>query len=45
MWGGGENKHKISWVSWEKVVAPKEKGGFGLGSLRAFNLAMIVKWW
>nr|KAJ0197867.1 hypothetical protein LSAT_V11C700361530 [Lactuca sativa] len=29
----------------EKVIAPKEKGGLGLGSLRAFNLTLIVKWW
>lgn len=45
LWGGGDNKYKIPWVSWGKVVTSKEKGGLGLGSLRAFNLAMIVKWW
>lgn len=45
LWGESDNKHKFSWVSWEKVVAPKDKGGLGLGSLRAFNLSLIVKWW
>lgn len=45
LWGGDDNKYKIPWVSWGKVVTSKEKGGLGLGSLRAFNLAMIVKWW
>lgn len=45
IWGGSDNKHKISWVAWEKIMAPKDKGGLGLVSLRAFNLSMIVKWW
>nr|KAJ0213660.1 hypothetical protein LSAT_V11C400178840 [Lactuca sativa] len=43
LWGGGDNKYKISWVSREKVIAPKEKGGLGLGSLRAFNLAVTTQ--
>ena len=45
LWGGSDNKYKIAWVSWEKIIAPKEKEGLGLGSLKAFNISMIVKWW
>ncbi|KAI3517218.1 hypothetical protein L1887_16430 [Cichorium endivia] len=45
LWGGDENNHKIKWVKWEKVVAPKDKGGLGLGSLKALNIALITKWW
>ena len=42
---GLDDKNKISWVAWEKVVTSKETGGLGLGSLRAFNLSLIMKWW
>lgn len=45
LWGGTEEKRKINWVAWEKFVAPKNVGGLGLGSLKAFNLSLIVKWW
>ena len=27
LWGGGPDQHKISWVKWEIVCLPKEKGG------------------
>lgn len=36
---------KIHWVSWDKIIASKESGGLGVGSLNAFNAALIVKWW
>ena len=45
LWGGSGNKRKIAWVSWGKVVTSKEKGGLGLGSLKAFNISLIAKWW
>ncbi|KAL4589627.1 hypothetical protein LXL04_002535 [Taraxacum kok-saghyz] len=47
LWGGGglDGKKKISWVAWDKVVAPKDLGGLGVGSLKAFNISLIVKWW
>ncbi|GJW58178.1 RNA-directed DNA polymerase, eukaryota, reverse transcriptase zinc-binding domain protein [Tanacetum coccineum] len=31
------NSKKASWVNWEKVLAPKEKGGLGVSSLYALN--------
>ncbi|KAL4578043.1 hypothetical protein LXL04_014158 [Taraxacum kok-saghyz] len=45
LWGGLDEQKNIRWVAWNKVVVSKENGGLGLGSLRAYNLAMIVKWW
>lgn len=43
--GGSEDKKKDIFELLNKVVTAKEGGGLGLGSLRAFNLALIVKWW
>ncbi|KAI3720995.1 hypothetical protein L2E82_31996 [Cichorium intybus] len=45
IWGGNEDKRKICWVSWKKVIGDKSKNGLGLGSLRALNLSLLVKWW
>lgn len=44
LWGGNEEKHKILWIKWEDVVAPKALGGLGLGSIRNSNGAAIWKW-
>lgn len=38
-----DSKSKIHWVSWDKVVAPKEIGGIGVGSPRALNISLLVK--
>lgn len=43
--GETRNNKKINWVAWEKIIQHKEVGGLGLGSLRAINIALIVKWW
>ncbi|KAJ0870075.1 putative RNA-directed DNA polymerase [Helianthus annuus] len=44
LWGGCTDKNKISWAPWYKVVAPKEDGGLGIGSLVSANKALMVKW-
>lgn len=44
IWGGPENESKINWVAWDKILAPKEVGGLGLGSIKAMNLALLTKW-
>ncbi|PWA79468.1 RNA-directed DNA polymerase, eukaryota, Reverse transcriptase zinc-binding domain protein [Artemisia annua] len=36
---------KISWVSWQRIVAPIESGGLGLGTLADKNLSLLSKWW
>ena len=43
--GGTTDKRKMHWVSWGKVIAPKDKGGLGVGSIYALNIGLIVKWW
>ncbi|GJR51854.1 RNA-directed DNA polymerase, eukaryota [Tanacetum coccineum] len=35
---------KISWVNWNKVIAPKDKGGLGVSSLYALNRSLLFKW-
>ncbi|XP_023729370.1 uncharacterized protein LOC111877058 [Lactuca sativa] len=44
LWGGSEEQTKIHWVTWEKVIADKKLGGLGVGSLKALNTSLIVKW-
>ena len=44
-WGGTDEKRKICWVAWNEVLNEKEKGGLGIGSLRALNLALLGSWW
>ncbi|KAJ0507530.1 hypothetical protein HanIR_Chr11g0507201 [Helianthus annuus] len=44
LWGGCLEKNKMCWVPWFKVVAPKQQGGLGIGSLASMNKAMMVKW-
>ncbi|CAH1433765.1 unnamed protein product [Lactuca virosa] len=44
LWGGNDEKTKIHWVAWKKIQAKKENGGLGVGSLRALNCALLMKW-
>ncbi|GJS46330.1 RNA-directed DNA polymerase, eukaryota, reverse transcriptase zinc-binding domain protein [Tanacetum coccineum] len=39
--GGDQDDKKTSWVQWKKVLNAREKGGLGIGSLKALNLALI----
>ncbi|XP_071689494.1 uncharacterized protein [Rutidosis leptorrhynchoides] len=41
--GGNISIKKMAWVKWEKVISPFDKGGLNVGSLKAFNLALIYK--
>ncbi|XP_071727056.1 uncharacterized protein [Rutidosis leptorrhynchoides] len=34
----------MAWLKWDKVLASFDKGGLNIGSLKAFNLALIYKW-
>ncbi|GJS71535.1 putative heat shock protein 70 family protein [Tanacetum coccineum] len=42
--GADMDERKISWVSWRQVMAHKKKGGLGVNSLYALNLALLFKW-
>ncbi|GJS98578.1 RNA-directed DNA polymerase, eukaryota, reverse transcriptase zinc-binding domain protein [Tanacetum coccineum] len=43
-WGSDENSKKIPWISWNLVLASKENGGLGIGSLYSLNQALMQKW-
>nr|GEX89743.1 putative nuclease HARBI1 [Tanacetum cinerariifolium] len=34
----------MSWIKWENILASFKKRGVGVGSLKAFNLALLQKW-
>ncbi|GKC14972.1 putative RNA-directed DNA polymerase, eukaryota, reverse transcriptase zinc-binding domain protein, partial [Tanacetum coccineum] len=42
--GGHDDHHNMAWVKWENILAPLDQGGLGVGSLKAFNLALLQKW-
>nr|GEV56067.1 RNA-directed DNA polymerase, eukaryota [Tanacetum cinerariifolium] len=37
-------ERKITWVSWDKFLAPKKIGGLGVSSFHALNRALLLKW-
>ncbi|KAJ9557129.1 hypothetical protein OSB04_011743 [Centaurea solstitialis] len=37
-------ERKLHWMTWSRVLASKEDGGSGVGSLSSFNIAMLFKW-
>nr|GEW05203.1 ARID DNA-binding domain-containing protein [Tanacetum cinerariifolium] len=37
-------RKKITWVSWDKVLASKKNGGLGVLSFHALNRALLLKW-
>ncbi|GJR49150.1 hypothetical protein Tco_1317253 [Tanacetum coccineum] len=42
--GADHSDRKISWVSWEKVLASKQNSGLGVSSFFALNRALLLKW-
>lgn len=44
LWGGSKDDKGISWVAWDKVTRPKNKGGLGLTDLNDFNTSLLTKW-
>nr|GEV11151.1 RNA-directed DNA polymerase, eukaryota, reverse transcriptase zinc-binding domain protein [Tanacetum cinerariifolium] len=37
-------ERKITWVSWDKVLASKKNGGLGVSSFHALNRALLQMW-
>ncbi|MFS7975109.1 putative reverse transcriptase zinc-binding domain-containing protein [Helianthus anomalus] len=35
----------MRWVKWNVMLKSKLKGGFGIGNMADFNIAMMSKWW
>lgn len=44
LWGDNDHKRKIHWVCWEKILASRDLGGLGVGSLKALNISLLAKW-
>ncbi|KAJ0535651.1 hypothetical protein HanIR_Chr09g0432941 [Helianthus annuus] len=44
LWGDGLSNNKNSWVRWEKILKPKNKGGLGVNCLKTLNMSLLAKW-
>jgi hypothetical protein len=44
LWGGRRGSKKISWIKWETVCLPKNKGGLGVRDVRLVNISLLAKW-
>jgi hypothetical protein len=42
-WGEENGQRKVHWVVWDKLLAPKGKGGMGFRDLRLFNKALLAR--
>ncbi|GJS00740.1 RNA-directed DNA polymerase, eukaryota, reverse transcriptase zinc-binding domain protein [Tanacetum coccineum] len=43
-WGGNQDGKKMAWVKWPIILNSSDNGGLNIGSLKAFNLALLQKW-
>ncbi|GJT40784.1 RNA-directed DNA polymerase, eukaryota, reverse transcriptase zinc-binding domain protein [Tanacetum coccineum] len=44
VWGGNQDGKKMAWVKWSIILNSYDNGGLNIGSLKAFNLALLQKW-
>lgn len=42
--GGDLDERKLTWISWNKVMASKKDGGLGVSSFLALNRALLFNW-
>ncbi|GJV20810.1 hypothetical protein Tco_1369830 [Tanacetum coccineum] len=43
-WGGNQDGKKMAWVKWSIILNSYDNGGLNIGSIKAFNLALLQKW-
>ena len=43
-WGADLGERKLHWIAWKRVLSSHVSGGLGVGSLAAFNNALLFKW-
>ncbi|GJV59803.1 PH, RCC1 and FYVE domains-containing protein 1 isoform X1 [Tanacetum coccineum] len=43
-WSSSEDSKKLAWVKWSSILASLDKGGPSVGSLKAFNMSLLLKW-
>ncbi|GKE76762.1 RNA-directed DNA polymerase, eukaryota, reverse transcriptase zinc-binding domain protein, partial [Tanacetum coccineum] len=39
-----EDSKKLAWIKWSNILASLDKGGLGIGSLKVFNMSLLLKW-
>jgi hypothetical protein len=44
LWGGSRGRKKISWIKWDTVCLPINKGGLGVKDIRVVNISLLSKW-
>ncbi|GJZ22800.1 RNA-directed DNA polymerase, eukaryota, reverse transcriptase zinc-binding domain protein [Tanacetum coccineum] len=42
--GGDVEEKKMTWVRWKKILASKDLGGLGIGSIFGLNIGLLFKW-
>ncbi|GJV29113.1 hypothetical protein Tco_1385561 [Tanacetum coccineum] len=42
-WGSSGDSKKLAWVKWSNILVSLDKGGLDVGSLKAFNMSILLK--
>jgi hypothetical protein len=42
-WGEEDGKRKVHWIAWDKLLAPKGRGGMGFGDMRLLNNVLLAR--